>query len=29
MKYEREITESHKSYDKVFHPVGETLPDSI
>ena len=28
-KYEREITESLKSYDKVFHPVGETLPDSI
>ena len=27
-KYEREITESLKRYDKVFHPVGETLPES-
>lgn len=27
-KYERDICESLKSYDKELHPVGETLPDS-
>ena len=27
-KYERDICESLKSYDKKFHPVGDTLPDS-
>ena len=27
-KYEREISESLKRYDREFHPVGETLPES-
>ena len=27
-KYEQDICESLKAYDKEFHPVGETLPDS-